>query len=107
MNDQGVGRLEKNEGKGKLSVLLFHHSEGTRNELHMTSQSFYLGKRLAISAMIDENGFDYDSIDVFECDADHSMNSRHFVDWMERAAFNLRKSFGPNSRICIVIDNAT
>ena len=57
--------------------------------------------------MIDENGFDYDSIDVFECDADHSMNSRHFVNWMERAAFNLRKSFGPNRRICIVIDNAT
>ena len=33
MNDQGVGRLKKNEGKGKLSMLLSHYSEDTRNEL--------------------------------------------------------------------------
>jgi hypothetical protein len=69
-------------------------------------QKFCSGKRVAISAMIDENGFDYASIDVFECDADHSMNSLHFIGWMEHAAFNLRKKFGPDRRICIVIDNA-
>ena len=57
--------------------------------------------------MIDENGFDNDSIDIFDCDTDHSMNSDHFVQRIECAAFSLRKKFGPSHRIPIVIDNAT
>lgn len=56
---------------------------------------------------MDTNGFDYDSIDIFECDADHSMNSAHFISWMERTAYALRKKFGPDRRLSIVIDNAT
>ena len=57
--------------------------------------------------MIDENRFDKDSIDIFDYDTDHFMNSDHFVHWIERAAFGLRKKFGPSRRICIVVDNAT
>ena len=57
--------------------------------------------------MIDENGFDNDSIDIFNCDNNHSMNSDYFVQWIERAAFGLRKKFGPSRRVLIVIDNAT
>ena len=57
--------------------------------------------------MINENGFDLDLIDIFECDADHSMNSNYFIDWMRHAAFSLRRRFGSNRRICIVIDNDT
>lgn len=34
------------------------------------------------------------------------MNSDDFVNWMEPTAFNLRRKFGPNCCICIVIDNA-
>ena len=57
--------------------------------------------------MIDENGFDNDSIGIFDGDTNHSMNSDHFVQWIERAAFSLRKKFGPSRRILIVIDNVT
>ena len=56
--------------------------------------------------MIDENGFDLGSIDIFECDADHSMNSNYFIDWMRHAAFSSRKKFSPSRWICIVIDTA-
>ena len=62
---------------------------------------------MAISAMNDENGFDNDLIDIFDCDTNHLMNSDHFVQWIERAAFGLRKKFGSSRRIPIVIDNAT
>ena len=57
--------------------------------------------------MIDENGFDNDSIDIYGCATDHSMNSDHFVQQIEGATFGLRKKFGPSHRIPIVIDNAT
>ena len=57
--------------------------------------------------MMDENGFDNDSINIFDCDTNHLMNSDHFVQWIEGAAFDLRKKFGPSRRILIVIDNAT
>ena len=62
---------------------------------------------MAISAMIDENEFDNDSIDIFDCDTDHSMNSDHFIEWIEYAAFSVGRKFGPSRRIPIVIDNAT
>ena len=62
---------------------------------------------MAISAMIDENRLDNGSIDIFDSDTDRPMNSDHFVQWIERAAFSLRKKFGPSRRICIVVDNAT
>ena len=55
------------------------------------------GKRVAISAMMDENGFDNDSIDIFDYDTNHSMNSDHFAQWIEGAAFGLRKKFGAKS----------
>ena len=57
--------------------------------------------------MIDENGFDNDTIDIFDCDTNHSMNSDHFVQWIERAACGLRKKFRPSRRVLIVIDNVT
>ena len=62
---------------------------------------------MAIGAMIDENGFDNDSIDIYDCTTDHSMNSDHFIQQIEAATFGLRKKFGPSGRIPIVIDNAT
>ena len=57
--------------------------------------------------MIDENGFDNDSIDIYDCATDHSMNLDHFIQPTEGATFCLRKKFRPSGRISIVIDNAT
>ena len=57
--------------------------------------------------MMDENGFDNDSIDIYDCATDHSMNSDHFTQQIEGAVFGLPKKFGPSRRIPIVIDNAT
>ena len=57
--------------------------------------------------MMDENEFDNDSIGVYDCAPDHSMNSDHFIQHIEGATFGLRKKFGPSGRILIVIDNAT
>ena len=67
----------------------------------------FQGKRIAIGLMINENGFDLSSIDIFDCDFDHSMNSDHFVEWVKRAASRLRNQFDQASRICIIIRNAT
>ena len=63
------------------------------------------GKRAAFSAMIDEHGFNKGSVDIFDCDTDHSMNSDHFIQRIEDAVFGLRKKSGPSRRIPIVIDN--
>ena len=40
-------------------------------------------------------------------DTNHSTNSDHFVQWIERATFGLRKEFESSRRVPIVIDNAT
>ena len=57
--------------------------------------------------MIDEHGFDKDSVDIFDYDTDHSMNSDHFIQRIEGAVFGLRMKFGPSRQIPIVNDNAT
>ena len=62
---------------------------------------------MAISAMMNESGFDNDSIDIYDCATDHLMNSDHFTQQIEGATFGLLKKFGPSGRIPIVIDNAT
>ena len=80
LNDKGEGRLKKCNGKGK---------------------------RLAISAMINEVGFHKESVNIFTCDEEHSMNSTHFTEWVEKAASYLRFLNGSIPRIAIVIDNAT
>lgn len=53
-----------------------------------------IGKRLAISALLSELGFHQPTIDMFECDENHSMDTRHFLDWTERTASFLRKELG-------------
>ena len=80
LNDKDEGRLKKSNGKGK---------------------------RLAISAMINEAGFRKESVDIFTCDEEHSMNSTHFTEWVEKAASYLPFLHGPIPRIVIIIDNAT
>ncbi|CAF3202178.1 unnamed protein product [Rotaria sp. Silwood2] len=80
------------------------------------------GKRLAISALMGQSGFHASSIDIFECNEDHNMNSTHFLTWIDRTASLLRKElskicfllFPPlslilekDAKIVLVIDNAT
>jgi hypothetical protein len=55
LDEAGKGRLRKSDGKGK---------------------------RLAISAMINEEGFHKESVDLFTCDVDHNMviiKALHFI----------------------------
>ena len=80
LNDKGEVRLKKFNGKGK---------------------------RLAISGMINEAGFHKEYVDIFACDEEHSMNSTHFTEWVEKVASYLRFLQGPIPRIAIIIDNAT
>ncbi|CAF1317437.1 unnamed protein product, partial [Rotaria sp. Silwood1] len=85
-------------------------------------QSTGKGKRLAISALMSPSGFHASSIDIFECNEDHNMNSAHFLIWIDRTASLLRKELGnisllsfsllffglgKGTKIILVIDNAT
>ncbi|CAF4703177.1 unnamed protein product, partial [Rotaria socialis] len=80
--------------------------------------------RLAISTLISENGFHLQSVDIFKCYKDHSMNGNHFVDWISRTCWLLRQEhdnsvsatlhsnffsgiLGPHAYTTIAIDNAT
>ncbi|CAF3293354.1 unnamed protein product [Rotaria sp. Silwood2] len=78
VDDQGKGRLRKQDGQGK---------------------------RIAISAMMGLEGF-VEPIDVWQCDKDHAMNSERFHKWIEDAASRLRIKHGPGQPIAIIIDNA-
>ncbi|CAF4748275.1 unnamed protein product, partial [Rotaria sp. Silwood2] len=68
------------------------------------------------------SGFHASSIDIFECNEDHNMNSAHFLIWIDRTASLLRKELGnisllsfsllflglgKGTKIILVIDNAT
>ena len=113
VDQDGIGRIRRNDGKGSFSAnntsslrtLLWKSLLLIKNTIiHLST---FLGKRIAISAMINENGFGLSSIYIFDCDSDNSMNSDHFIEWIKRAASELRHKFGQASRICIIIDNAT
>jgi hypothetical protein len=60
----------------------------------MNMQMPFSGTRLAISALISENGFHLPSVDIFKCDQDHSMDTNHFTDWISRTCSFLRQEHG-------------
>lgn len=80
LSDRGEGRLRKGDGKGK---------------------------RIAISAIVSEQGLDKHTVDIFRCDEEHAMNSNHFIEWLHKTAAHLRICHPEPTRICIIIDNAT
>ncbi|CAF2104471.1 unnamed protein product [Rotaria magnacalcarata] len=83
------------------------------------------GARIAISALLGENGFHLASVDIFKCQEEHNMDGDHFLQWMLQTALFLRlehdtvillmtlsstdfmKLSGLSAKICIIIDNAT
>ncbi|CAF3085822.1 unnamed protein product [Rotaria sp. Silwood2] len=110
--DTGAGRLRQSTGKGMISSFS-----------KMACDCFLsTWKRLAISALMGPSGFHASSIDIFECNEDHNMNSAHFLTWIDRTTSLLRKELGKISllsfsllflglekgtKIILVIDNAT
>jgi hypothetical protein len=83
-----------------------------------------LGKRIAISALLSDSGFHLPSIDIFESDQNHNMDSERFLNWIEQTSCRLRRqlgnsfhpnkvvkindlSIGPSAKVVIVLDNAT
>jgi len=44
---------------------------------------------------------------MFKCDEIHSMDSKHFVEWIETTASTLRAEHGKATPIAILINNAT
>lgn len=85
--EDGSGRLKKSDTKGKVQKMLVY--------LHkvLLNQSFP-GKRLAINGLINELGFHLASLDIFTCDADHTMDGSHFINWITETCFKLRKQYG-------------
>ncbi len=53
-----------------------------------------IGKRLAISALLSESGFHKETIDMFEYDENHSVDTTHFLNWIDRTASRLREELG-------------
>jgi hypothetical protein len=67
----GSGRLRNTEGKGQFFI--------TKIFIILSR----IGKRVVISALKSNLGFHVPSVDIFQCDEYHSMNSKHFVMWSD------------------------
>jgi len=78
---EGQGRIRQNDGRGQFSG--FH-----RNILFMSS--LLLGKRLAVSALISTQGYHLDSVDVFVCSENQTMDNDRFLNWLTSACMKLR-----------------
>ena len=89
-----------NAGEEKLFIWLSDRGE---DRLRKSSG---IGKRLAISAMISDHGVDKDTVNIFLCDENHSMNSSSFIGWLRKAFAHLRHKHREPTQICIVLDNA-
>ncbi|CAF2812906.1 unnamed protein product [Rotaria sp. Silwood2] len=83
----GSGRLKKSDTKGEIEKMIIY--------LHtiLLNQSFP-GKRLTINGIINEMGFHLDSLDIFTCDAEHTMDASRFTKWITETCFKLRKQYG-------------
>ncbi|CAF3595812.1 unnamed protein product [Rotaria sp. Silwood1] len=84
-------------------VIIYYHDETWTNsgdeQRHVWVDSKGEGRlrkrpRLAISALISEKGFHLPTVEVFKCDDDHNMCSKHFVEWIERTCLVLRHEHG-------------
>jgi hypothetical protein len=62
--------------------------------LKVAYKFFFTGSRLVISELMVASGFHRSSIDIFESTEEHRMNSSHFLAWIDRTAYLLRKEFG-------------
>jgi hypothetical protein len=87
----------------------------------------FTGSRLAVSALIDVNGYHIPSVDIWTCTEDHNMDSTHFLMWLDSTCATLREEIGKlthfelcfslmisdafflgeKKRIAICLDNAT
>ncbi|CAF2098836.1 unnamed protein product [Rotaria magnacalcarata] len=68
-------------------------------------QSKGKGQKLVISALLSNSGFHLTSVDIFKCDENHSMNSNHFVRWIDQTSSILRKQLGKDAKVLLVLDN--
>ncbi|CAF3280599.1 unnamed protein product [Rotaria socialis] len=62
-------------------------------------------KRLAISALINTNGYHLNSVDIFLCSDEHSMDNDRFIKWISDTSLKLLVLRGENAKIVIVLDN--
>ena len=53
-----------------------------------------LGKRLAISALINPNGYHLNSVDIFLCSDEHNMDNDRFIKWISDTSLKLRVLHG-------------
>jgi len=85
--EDGSGHLKKSDTKGEAEEMIVY--------LHIMILNQSLpGKRLTINRIINELGFHLDSLDIFTCDAQHTMDESHFVEWITKTCFKLRKQYG-------------
>jgi hypothetical protein len=54
----------------------------------------FTGSRLAVSALIDVNGYHIPSVDIWTCTEDHNMDSTHFLMWLDSTCATLREEIG-------------
>ena len=65
-------------------------------------------KQTATPAIINENDFDKDIVEIFTFDKEHSLNRVYFANWIRTIASHWHHLYlEPSIRICIVIDNST
>ncbi|CAF3766452.1 unnamed protein product [Rotaria sp. Silwood1] len=69
-----------------------------------TETTCYLGPRVAISALINENDFHHPSIDMFKCNQEHLVDSIHFIRWIGETCSKLRKEVCKSLDYLIVHD---
>ncbi|CAF1377709.1 unnamed protein product [Rotaria sordida] len=65
------------------------------------------GKRFGISALISQQDYHYDSVDIFACSEEYNMDNDRFVNWIEDTSRKLRILHGDAAKIAIVQDNAS
>ncbi len=61
--------------------------------IQLTNPYWYRQKTSDLCAF-ERSGFHKETIDMFECDENHSMDSRQFQIWIDRRAFLLREEHG-------------
>ncbi|CAF4188449.1 unnamed protein product [Rotaria sordida] len=79
--------------------ILYYHDET------WLSKNQGKGQRLAINALLSLNCFHLRSLDIFKCAEVHSMDTNHFVAWMDSTASTLRSEHSKTTKIAIIIDN--
>jgi hypothetical protein len=98
MMRHGATKMNRNLAFGQMARQVVVGYETAKAEVNDSLEIIYFifssRQEARHFCLLTDSGFHILSIDIFECDENHTMDSEHFFNWIDRTAPLLQKKLG-------------